>query len=129
MPYANNDERKEHDNIPAVREAKRLYQRNRYRNNVNGCRDKILAYNRKRSYGVDQEMFDLMLDMQDRRCANPGCKTANPKGRGFCLDHDHNTNRVRGILCAGCNLAIGHARESETVLFGAIDYLRKYRYA
>lgn len=41
------------------------------------------------------------------------------------IDHCHTTGDVRGVLCAGCNLALGHARESQEVLQKLIKYLNK----
>lgn len=45
-------------------------------------------------------------------------------GKDFAFDHDHTTKRFRGIICAACNLAIGHAQESIARLQRIIDYLR-----
>ena len=39
------------------------------------------------------------------------------------IDHCHNTGKVRGVLCAGCNLAIGHAKEDVNTLNSMIKYL------
>lgn len=39
------------------------------------------------------------------------------------IDHCHNTGEVRGVLCAGCNLAIGHAKEDVNTLNNMIKYL------
>jgi len=39
------------------------------------------------------------------------------------IDHCHNTGEVRGVLCAGCNLAIGHAKEDINTLNNMIKYL------
>ena len=43
----------------------------------------------------------------------------------FCIDHDHNTQRVRGILCKSCNHLLGHAYDNIDTLESAIVYLRR----
>lgn len=41
-----------------------------------------------------------MLEAQDGRCAM--CRKL-PRRRRLAVDHDHNTGRVRGLLCYSCN--------------------------
>jgi hypothetical protein len=41
----------------------------------------------------------------------------------LCVDHCHDTNRVRGLLCNDCNLAIGRGKTPE-ILEAAAEYLR-----
>jgi hypothetical protein len=56
----------------------------------------------KRSYGITSEQYDALLAKQGGRCAL--C------GSGFfslCLDHDHVTGKVRGLLCRVCNRRLG----------------------
>jgi hypothetical protein len=61
------------------------------------------------SYGMTAMDYDAMLAAQGGRCANPGCRTDAPRGMGrFHVDHDHRTGKIRGLLCNGCNLALGH---------------------
>ena len=43
----------------------------------------------------------------------------------LCIDHDHKTNRVRGLLCAHCNQGIGHFRDNIKTLESAIAYLER----
>jgi hypothetical protein len=57
-------------------------------------------------YGLTIEQYEEMWAQQGERCA--GCGAAETKGRNWHIDHDHVTGRVRGILCHGCNLALGH---------------------
>lgn len=45
-------------------------------------------------------------------------------GSGLQVDHDHESGRVRGLLCRACNLILGHAGDSRSVLMSAIEYLR-----
>lgn len=44
-----------------------------------------------------------------------------------CLDHDHTTGVLRGVLCRRCNVGLGFFKDSEELLMQAIDYLRKYK--
>lgn len=46
------------------------------------------------------------------------------KGKRLVMDHDHGTGKVRGLLCRGCNYAIGILGDSPTRLYAAILYLR-----
>lgn len=39
------------------------------------------------------------------------------------IDHDHNTSKIRGVLCSKCNHAIGLMHEDKEILAKAIDYL------
>ena len=42
------------------------------------------------------------------------------------IDHNHETNEVRGVLCTNCNRGIGHLKDSPTLLLKAVEYLEKY---
>lgn len=84
-------------------------------------------YHLRMNYGLTSGEFSRMLDEQGQRCANPGCRTSAPKP-GWHVDHNHETGRVRAVLCAECNRLLGAARESEAVLLGAVEYLRAHRH-
>lgn len=43
----------------------------------------------------------------------------------LCIDHDHTTLKVRGLLCEDCNLALGRFKDSVDYLYRAITYLKK----
>ena len=65
---------------------------------------------RRRKYGVTQARFQRLLADQSWGCGM--CGTRNPPvpaGRidGWHVDHDHQTGRVRGILCLRCNVRLG----------------------
>jgi hypothetical protein len=74
-------------------------------------------------YGITLEHFDAMLAVQGHRCANRGCLAIDPGKRGWHVDHDHATGKVRGLLCGPCNLMLGQARDSIRRLLGAVVYL------
>jgi len=78
----------------------------------------------KSRYGIPLGTYDRLFAEQGGKCAI--CGTTEPKGRGdFHLDHCHETNAVRGLLCHHCNLGIGNLR-FVTVLQSAISYLNKF---
>lgn len=69
-------------------------------------RSKIRDISRKVAYGITPSEYNALFEQQGRVCAI--CKTTNPKHKyGWSVDHCHNTNEVRGILCQRCNTALG----------------------
>lgn len=75
-------------------------------------------------YGVTPEQFAALLASQGGRCAI--CRTDQPGGKGgWHLDHDHKDDRVRGLLCASCNLLLGHAKDDLDLLRAAVEYLAR----
>lgn len=57
----------------------------------------------KKTYGITLEQMDEMLTQQNSKCAI--CKTSLKKRRP-CVDHCHQTNAIRGLLCRSCNLKL-----------------------
>ena len=47
------------------------------------------------------------------------------KRDGECIDHDHNTDLIRGLLCKRCNFVLGWAKDDSTILRMAAEYLEK----
>lgn len=70
-----------------------------------------------RRYGVDKQMFDAMYFDQDGRCAIATCSR-----EAKAVDHDHVTGAVRGLLCKGCNVAVGFI-ETNGWLPAALNYI------
>jgi len=80
-------------------------------------------------YGISQDHYDLMFELQVGKCEI--CFSTDPKhtsGR-FVVDHCHDSDQVRGLLCGECNFMIGKARDDISLLENAIEYLRRYRAA
>jgi hypothetical protein len=69
-------------------------------------------------YGMTIEEFDQMREDQNGLCAV--CKFPHAE---LHIDHDHETGRIRGLLCNKCNLGIGFMRDDPEVLQAAINYL------
>lgn len=78
----------------------------------------------KYAYGITEEEKLIMIAKQQNRCANPGCMEMIDRTTGH-LDHNHNTNKIRGVLCAGCNHALGKLKENLMRIIGLADYLKQ----
>lgn len=78
----------------------------------------------KKRYGVSKEEFYNLLDEQNGVCAI--CFKCNSAGRKLNVDHSHETGKVRGLLCANCNTAIGLLKDDKELLVNALNYLGKY---
>jgi hypothetical protein len=76
---------------------------------------------RASQYGISKEEYIDLFTKQIGRCAI--CEEEPKTKRGLHIDHCHVTNRVRGLLCHGCNTAIGALRESKATMHRAILYL------
>ena len=72
----------------------------------------------RRRYGLTTDQFTEMLEAQEYKCAICHDETF------LCIDHDHKTGEVRGLLCHPCNLAIGKLKDSIPNLENAIRYLK-----
>ena len=78
------------------------------------------------AYGLTLEQVEAMIAAQNSAC--PICLekiTAQGKGKNCCaVDHDHDTGKVRGILCQSCNAALGSLGDDMATLKRAFDYLK-----
>jgi len=76
----------------------------------------------RKLYGITSDDYDLLLARQNGGCAICG-RTSNLSGRLMAVDHDHDTDEVRGILCENCNFGIGSMQDSPALLIKAAEYL------
>lgn len=84
---------------------------------------RIRINRRYRNFGLTEEAFRKLLASQNGRCAI--CKCNTPGSQSWGVDHDHKTGKVRGILCAGCNLALGGFKDDRSIILAAADYIGK----
>jgi hypothetical protein len=86
----------------------------------------IFANKIKTTYGIDIDEYNKMFDEQEGKCAICG-KHRNEFKNGLSVDHDHQTGKIRALLCNNCNPLLGHAKESIDILQKAIKYLEKHK--
>jgi hypothetical protein len=77
-------------------------------------------YKRRKSYGLTHDQFESLLFLQFQRCGI--CGSNRPNGRGWAVDHCHKTKKVRGILCAKCNVGGGMFNDDPALLQKAVEW-------
>lgn len=76
-------------------------------------------YNRRKSKAT---RFGLTLDEVAEYEKVRACEVCGSSEK-LCIDHNHTTGQIRGILCSGCNSALGLARDDPSILRALADYL------
>jgi hypothetical protein len=75
-------------------------------------------------YGITPDKFLEMLEKQEGKCKI--CCTKPTTQRGLHVDHCHESGIVRGLLCHGCNVALGSMKDDPEILLKAVEYLRSH---
>ena len=83
------------------------------------------AANLMRLYKLSLEEYEQMLKDQNGKCAICGRPVADFE-RGLAVDHDHETGKVRGLICPNCNRGLGGFFDNLDLLKGAVEYLEKH---
>jgi hypothetical protein len=76
-----------------------------------------LSFKLKNLYNITESHLSLLYKKADNKCMI--CQ----KKKKLYIDHDHQTNKVRGLLCSKCNLGLGHFNDDIETLISAIYYL------
>lgn len=90
------------------------------------CKECVKEQTLIRQFNVDYKWYSAKLEEQQDRCAICFLKLQHKLNDKFCVDHNHSTGAVRGLLCSNCNTMIGLANEDLTRLDNAKEYLIKY---
>lgn len=77
----------------------------------------------KQAFGITIEEFDQMLEKQQGVCAICSRPERGTRNKALAVDHCHETNKIRGLLCGHCNRAIGLLGDDINLLLSAIKYL------
>lgn len=115
---------------------KRVEEFNKCRSRSDGrsatCRKCWAEYQAERTlalkFGISFAEFHELLKAQGGGCGICGTKAGMKRaGRRLrlCVDHDHKTNRLRGILCNSCNNGLGRFKDDPALLVKAAQYLQR----
>ena len=78
--------------------------------------------NQRNLYGVDEREF---LAKQDNRCGI--CKTDDPQSKlGWVVDHDHENDLPRGVLCRTCNIKMNIIDDCQWMA-SALEYKARHK--
>ena len=98
---------------------------NKNKNWSNNNPEKRRSNRLEKRYGITLEEYNQILKKQNECCKI--CKRHQTEFMiNLAVDHDHKTNKVRGLLCMGCNRALGYFRDSPECCNTAADYLNDF---
>lgn len=109
------------------REIHRQGSKNWYHNNPDEAKNRNL-----KRYGITFDDYNQLREKQNYCCAICGKNEEDiPQGRAkrtqtaLAVDHSHETGKVRGLLCIGCNTILGKCYEDVSILKRAVKYLQE----
>jgi hypothetical protein len=80
----------------------------------------------KYKYGITMSEYNNYITLSNNKCPlcnieyfSTGSRLSQP-----CIDHDHTTNKVRGVICHACNVALGLVRDNKLILQKMLEYLK-----
>ncbi len=124
---------------PVCAKCIRKQQKERYAKNPEKGRTKQREYNRlhpennrkcnlKKKYGITKEYYNLIFQQQGGVCLVCG-KSETVMFRGkikyLAVDHNHQTGKIRGLLCQKCNQALGLLGENPVIIKSLLGYLKE----
>jgi hypothetical protein len=96
-------------------------------NNLNFVGDNKILRVLKNGYKVTIAEYKEMMDKQGGVCAICGRPPhfGNKKRKTLCVDHDHATEKIRGLLCDDCNIGLGKFYDNPDLMSKGILYLQQ----
>lgn len=98
------------------------------------CHKHYIKHSAWKAYGVDIHVYHEMLEAQNGVCAicrgvEKSTDAASGKVRALAVDHCHEGDKVRGLLCSSCNRGLGLFKDNPALLRLAADYVERHRAA
>lgn len=102
---------------------KRIHSDGRERARCYGCQNNMY------SYGITTPQRNAMLRAQHGKCKvceeNIKFYRDGPMKFRACIDHCHETGRIRGVLCSTCNIVLGKLNDNALRLRALANYLEE----
>jgi len=115
--------RKIYNSDPTVKERLRLSQKKWALKNKHIIEDKRIL----RKYGISLDDYNNLFEKQNGCCTI--CQTHQMDlKKKLVIDHNHESGKVRGLLCAPCNMALGLLKDNSTTLLKASNYVAEYEW-
>lgn len=73
--------------------------------------------------GVNPDLAEAVRSQHRGGCEC--CGSLSPNGNSWCVDHDHTTGRIRGVLCHKCNQGLGLLGDTLQGVLLAVRYLQR----
>lgn len=90
----------------------------------NGISSKCkVCFNKQTLEGKNQKRYGLST-AETVEFKKAGCELCGTL-KNLHIDHNHETNKIRGCLCTNCNRGLGHFQDSSELLIKAAQYLEK----
>jgi hypothetical protein len=86
----------------------------------------------RRKYGITREVYCKMFNEQCGVCAickkpNLSIDSRSGEPRDLSVDHDHNSGKIRKLLCMNCNRGLGYLKDDPELLRMASEYIESHR--
>lgn len=137
MPYKDKDRDKQykkeyyHKNKERLKKYNKDHNKEYYQKNKEVIKRKKREYKQnnkeyieerrcKKTYNLTFEEIDQILITQNHKCLICGKSLMETKR---CIDHDHKTGKIRGILCDMCNTGLGHFYDNPEFLRKTVLYI------
>lgn len=80
----------------------------------------------RRTYGITKKEYDLQAAKQNYKCLV--CESYETEGQfgRLVVDHCHKNGGIRGLICQGCNMALGNVKDNPDTLRKLANYLDEY---
>ena len=93
------------------------------------CKGKNAYY--KRNYGIDDATLEQMKKYQNYKCylchSEGFLIGKNNHNEKLAVDHDHDTGKVRKLLCHNCNRALGLFKDNPELMRKAASYVEEHK--
>lgn len=89
--------------------------------------EKAKAMYVRSDHGISMDEFQKMHDSQKglcKVCSKPERAIYRGKTRSLCIDHNHKTGKIRGLLCHRCNVALGLLEDDFRIVESLLEYIK-----
>jgi hypothetical protein len=100
------------------------YERAKLKRRKNYSKDQRKHEALRDAYGISLDQYNEIRKAQNDCCLICERHVLKIPNQVLCVDHDHNTEEIRGLLCFDCNTGLGKFKDNTMILEKALEYLR-----